>query len=119
MVSTRTRAPKLEAAPMRAVSVKRRAPSTRKPGSMLHIRVADSLKAEAATTLEAIGFTTSEAIRLFLHRVVAEQRLPLDLKVPNDVTRAAIEEARAMAKRPARFQTPEAMFESLEDAGKR
>ena len=50
---------------------------------MLHVRVTDTLKQRAAATLEGIGLTTSEAIRLFLHRVVVEQRLPLDLKVPN------------------------------------
>lgn len=119
MATARSSARTPEAAAKPASQSKRRASSPREPGSMLHIRVADSLKADAATTLEAIGFTTSEAIRLFLHRVVAEQRLPLDLKVPNAVTRAAIEEARSMAKRPTRFKTPEAMFKSLEDAGKR
>ena len=83
---------------------------------MLHVRVSDALKAEAAATLEGIGLTTSEAIRLFLHRVVVEQRLPLDLKVPNAVTQAALREARETACRPSRFKTPDEMFQSLEKA---
>ena len=91
----------------------------RRSAGMLQIRVADSLKAEAEVTLQAIGFTTSEAVRLFLQRVVAEQRLPLDLEVPNVVTRAAIQEARDMVHRTRRFATPEEMFESLEDSSER
>jgi DNA-damage-inducible protein J len=81
---------------------------------MLHVRVSEALKADAAATLEKIGLTTSEAVRLFLHRVVTEQRLPLDLKVPNTATRTAIVEARAMAHRRSRFKTAGELFESLE-----
>ena len=109
-----TEAPAAKRPPQVTASVTKR---PREPAGMLHIRIADSLKTDAATTLQAIGLTTSEAIRLFLHRVVVEQRLPLDLEVPNAVTRAAIEEARAMAGRPSRFATPDEMFDSLEDPG--
>jgi DNA-damage-inducible protein J len=55
-------------------------------------------------------------VRLFLHRVVAEQRLPLDLRVPNATTEAAMLEAREIAKRPSRFKNAEDMFASLEKA---
>jgi DNA-damage-inducible protein J len=85
--------------------------------SMLHVRIAGNLKARATKTLAGIGFTTSEAVRLFLHRVVVEQRLPLDLHVPNAETEAAILEAREIAGRPSRFKNAEEMFESLEKAG--
>ena len=57
---------------------------------MLHVRLSETLKTQAAETLGEIGLTTSEAIRLFLHRVVVEQRLPLDLEVPNAETREAM-----------------------------
>lgn len=83
--------------------------------SMLHIRVDDDIKEEATQTLAAVGMTMSEAVRFFLHRVVVEQGFPLDLKVPNAETRAAIAESRAMmATRRARFDTPEALFDDLE-----
>jgi DNA-damage-inducible protein J len=61
--------------------------------SMLHIRVDDDIKARASQVLAAVGMTLSEAVRLFLHRVVAEQAYPLELKVPNAATRAAMLEA--------------------------
>jgi DNA-damage-inducible protein J len=95
-------------------ATRKRAPT--EDASMLHVRVADRLKLEATKVLEQIGLTPSEAVRLFLHRVVVEQRLPLDLSVPNARTQAAILEARAIAARPRRFKTAEDMFESLEKA---
>lgn len=49
------------------------------PTSMLHVRVEDGLKAEATATLAAMGLSVSEAVRLFLTRVVAEQQLPFAL----------------------------------------
>ena len=77
--------------------------------SMLHVRVDDELKAQAAETLGAMGLSISDAVRLLLHRVVAEQALPLELKRPNAETRAAMEEARALAAaRKTRFSTPDA-----------
>lgn len=64
--------------------------------SMLHIRVDDEIKAQAHDTLAAVGLTMSEAVRLFLLRVVEDQAFPLGLKVPNATTRAAMDESRAM-----------------------
>jgi len=54
------------------------------------------------------------AVRLFLHRVVAEQAFPLELKVPNARTRAAMEESRAMMAHTPRFNSAQEMFDDLE-----
>ncbi|WHZ12797.1 MAG: DNA-damage-inducible protein J [Burkholderiaceae bacterium] len=65
-----------------------------------------------------MGLSVSDAVRLFLHRVVAEQAFPLELNVPNTETRAAIAESRAMmAARKARFNSAQALFDDLEKAG--
>ena len=85
--------------------------------SMFHIRVDDELKKDATKALDAIGLNLSEAVRMFLTRVVAEQAIPLELKVPNAETRAAIEESRAMSR--ARFATAQSLIDDLENAGKR
>ena len=85
--------------------------------SMLHVRIEDSIKAQAMLALDAMGLSVSEAVRLFLHRVVAEQAFPLELKVPNAETRAAMEESRAMmAARKAGFTSAQALFDDLEKA---
>jgi DNA-damage-inducible protein J len=72
--------------------------------SMLHIRVDKDVKEQAAEALATMGLSVSDAVRLFLRRVVVEQAFPLELKVPNAETRAAMEESRAiMAARRACF----------------
>ena len=65
--------------------------------TMLHVRVDDGVKERAALALGHMGLTISEAIRLFLHRVAADQALPFEIKVPNARTRAAIEESRLLS----------------------
>ncbi|MEZ7895948.1 MAG: type II toxin-antitoxin system RelB/DinJ family antitoxin, partial [Thauera sp.] len=61
--------------------------------SMLHIRVDDETKIQATAALAAMGLSMSDAVRIFLKRVVNDQAFPLELKVPNAETRAAMEEA--------------------------
>ena len=88
--------------------------------SMLHVRVDDDVKAEATQALAAMGLSVSDAVRLFLKRVVTDQAFPLELKVPNAETRAAMEASRKMMKaRRARFQTADALFDDLEKASRR
>ncbi len=45
--------------------------------SMLHIRVDDKLKADAAETLANFGLSLSDAVRMFLTRVAKEGGLPI------------------------------------------
>jgi DNA-damage-inducible protein J len=50
-----------------------------------------------------------------LRRVVVDQAFPLELKVPNAQTFAAMEESRAMmAKRQARFDSADELLADLE-----
>ena len=85
--------------------------------TMLHVRVDDQIKAQATEALAAMGLSVSDAVRILLKRVVNDQAFPLELKVPNAQTRAAIEEARAMASaRAARFNAAEALIDDLEKA---
>lgn len=87
--------------------------------TMLHVRVDEEIKMQANEALAAMGLSVSDAVRILLKRVVNDQAFPLELKVPNTQTRAAIEEARAMAKaRGARFDSAEAMIDELEKARK-
>ncbi len=73
------------------------------------------MKAQATQALAAMGMSVSDAVRLFLHRVVVDQAFPLELKVPNEETRMAMEESRAMmAARSARFASADALFDDLE-----
>jgi len=88
--------------------------------TMVHVRVEESVKVQAAETLAAMGLSISDAVRVFLMRVVADKQLPFELKVPNAETRAAMAEAEEIVKaRGARYGNAEEMFDALEEeAGK-
>lgn len=60
--------------------------------SMLHIRIDDEIKTQASEVLAAMGLSVSDAVRILLKRVINDQAFPLELKVPNAQTRAAIED---------------------------
>ncbi|MHC1752590.1 type II toxin-antitoxin system RelB/DinJ family antitoxin [Humidesulfovibrio sp.] len=61
--------------------------------SVIRARIEPGLKAEATTVLKSMGLTPSEAIRLFLHRVVDEKALPFKVAAPNAATTAALRDA--------------------------
>mgnify|MGYP001331212951 CR=1 FL=1 len=86
--------------------------------TMLHVRIDEETKNEATAALNAMGMSVSDAVRLFLHRVAQDQAFPLELKVPNQATRAAMAEAEEMVKaRRERFSNADELFADLEKAG--
>ena len=83
--------------------------------TMVHVRVDEQVKAQATETLAAMGLSVSDAVRVFLMRVVAEQQMPFALKAPNAETRVAMAEADEIARtRHARFGTAAELFDDLE-----
>lgn len=85
---------------------------------MLHVRVDDDTKEQATAALDAMGLSVSDAVRIFLKRVVADQAFPLELKVPNAATRAAMAEANEMiARGKACFEDGDQLMADLERAG--
>lgn len=87
--------------------------------TMLHVRVDDEIKTQASEALAAMGLSVSDAVRILLKRVVNDQAFPLELKVPNAQTRAAMEEAREMMRlRAARFDSADALVDGLEKTRK-
>jgi DNA-damage-inducible protein J len=57
----------------------------------IHIRVNEKVKEKATKTLAAMGISVSDAVRILLVRIAAEQALPFEVRVPNRKTLAAIE----------------------------
>ncbi len=83
--------------------------------SMVHVRVDDEIKAKATQTLAAMGLSISDAVRVFLMRVVADQQMPFTLKAPNAETRAAMAEADDIVhSRQARFETATELLSDIE-----
>jgi DNA-damage-inducible protein J len=83
--------------------------------TILHIRLDEDIKTKGNAALAAMGLSAADAVRLLYHRIVAEQALPLELKVPNAITREAILEADAIITlRADRFDDGEAMIGTLD-----
>jgi DNA-damage-inducible protein J len=83
--------------------------------SMLHVRLDDEVKAKATEALAARGLSASDAVRLLFRRIVADQAFPLELKVPNAETRAAMEEADEIIRAAkARFADADELLASLD-----
>ena len=65
--------------------------------SMLHVRVDNHLKAQAAEALAGVGLTLSDAVRILLTRVAAEGGLPAGFATDPDAYdtwfRAKVKEA--------------------------
>lgn len=55
-------------------------------------RIDTRTKERASDALEAIGLSTSDAIRLLMLRSADERRMPFDMRAPNATTRKAIAE---------------------------
>ena len=55
-------------------------------------RIDSDTKERAASALEAMGLSISDAIRLLMLRIADEHRLPFDVKVPNATTKKAMAE---------------------------
>ena len=85
--------------------------------TMVHVRIDEDIKAQATETLALMGLSVSDAVRVFLTRVVSEQQLPFALTAPNAETRAAMHEARKISR--ARFASAHALIADLEKGAKR
>jgi DNA-damage-inducible protein J len=83
--------------------------------AFVRARIDEQLKDEAEAVLNYFGLTVSDAVRMTLTRIAHDKALPLELKVPNAETQAAMAESRAMmAKRQARFSNATEVFNALE-----
>jgi DNA-damage-inducible protein J len=80
--------------------------------AVVRARIDEKVKIRAAAVLQTMGLTVSDAFRLLLVKIAAEQKLPFEIHTPNAETAAAMRAAdRGEGKR---FDTAEALFEHLE-----
>jgi DNA-damage-inducible protein J len=79
--------------------------------SVVRARIDEKVKVRAAAVLETMGLTVSDAFRLLLVKVAAEQKLPFEIHTPNAETVAALRAAdRGEGER---FDSADALFEHL------
>jgi len=80
--------------------------------TMVHIRVDDKVKKQAAKTLASMGISVSDAVRMLLVRVAAEKALPFEVKAPNTRTVKAMQAAnRGEGKR---YRSAAVLFKDLD-----
>ena len=83
--------------------------------TMVHVRINENIKTQAAETLAAMGLTVSDAVRVCLTRVVADKDLPFAVKAPNARSRAAMAQTNEIIKsRRARFDNADALIDDIE-----
>ena len=72
------------------------------------------VKKEAQIVLGELGLDLSTAVGLFLRQTAREQRIPFDisLSVPNEETRAALQELKDMEEHPEKYKR----YSSFRDA---
>ncbi len=58
--------------------------------SIIRSRIDPNIKEQATQVLSSMGLSMSDAIRIFLYRVVSEKAIPFPMKMPNDTTIAAM-----------------------------
>lgn len=79
--------------------------------AMVHVRVDEQVKEEAAATLAKMGLSVSDAVRMMLMRIAAEKTLPFEVRIPNSETHSALQAAER--QEGARFESPEELFGDL------
>ncbi len=88
--------------------------------TFVRARIDENLKTEASKVLAEFGLTVSDIVRMTLTRVAKDQAVPLELKVPNARTQAAMRESRAlMKKHNARFGNAKDVFKALDEDARR
>lgn len=75
-------------------------------------RLEPELKEEAELILEQLGISTTEAIRIFFKQVKLQRGMPFDLKLPNETTKQALDDAYAR-KRLTSSSSAKELFDDL------
>jgi DNA-damage-inducible protein J len=81
--------------------------------AVISARIDPHLKRSAEQIFKELGLTTTQAITLFYKQVQLQHGLPFSVKLPNEETLKALEEARARQNLES-FDNVEALFEDLE-----
>jgi len=83
--------------------------------STIHVRIEPEIKEQVDNILTEIGISTTDAVNMFFRQVIRYQGIPLDLRIPNAETIAAIEEVEEMIRTGSgkAYNSVEELFEDL------
>ncbi len=80
---------------------------------VISARIDPKLKRNAEQIFRELGLTTTQAITLFYKQVDLQRGLPFSVKLPNEVTSKALEDAKTRHNLES-FNSIEDLFEDLE-----
>ncbi len=80
--------------------------------STISARIDPETKNRAEQVFRELGLTSSQAITLFYKQVELQQGLPFTVKIPNELTAKALENARSRSNMED-FNTVEDLFDDL------
>lgn len=81
--------------------------------AVISARIDPELKHNAEQIFEQLGLNTSQAITLFFKQVELQRGLPFMLKIPNETTQNALEDAQTR-RNLVSFNSIDDLFEDLE-----
>ena len=77
--------------------------------AMIRARVSEELKSQAEAIMEEVGINPTQAITMFYKQLVFHKGLPFEVKIPNQVTLAAMESDDLIE-----YSSTEEMFDDLD-----
>jgi len=80
--------------------------------AVISARIDPELKRNAEQIFRELGLTTSQAIVLFYKQVDLQRGLPFSVKVPNEVTKKALEDAKVRRNLES-FDSIDDLYEDL------
>ena len=80
--------------------------------AVISARIDPDLKHDAEQVFRDLGLTVSQAITLFYRQVDLQRGLPFSVKIPNETTRKALEEARTRRNLES-FDSVDDLFQDL------
>jgi DNA-damage-inducible protein J len=80
----------------------------------IQTRIEPGIKAEAEKILKTLGITTSEAVGIFMRRIIMEKGLPFPVKITNPETIEALEDIIAGKNLSKEYDNMDDMFEDLD-----
>jgi DNA-damage-inducible protein J len=82
--------------------------------STIQTRIEPGVKLEAEKILKTLGITTSEAINIFLRRIIMEKGLPFPVKITNPETIKVLEDIIEGKNLSKEYDSIDEMFEDLD-----
>jgi DNA-damage-inducible protein J len=79
--------------------------------AMTHARLTPEVKRQAEIILKELGISISAAQEMFYRQIIANHGIPFDLRLPNDKTIQAMEEARK--GKGTKYGTVKDLFDDL------